>query len=162
MEANFDVKMNFGTLFDFKMAHAYRQPINLIASAAGVGGILMFFRFEQWYYIVFGILLIVYTPFVLLKNSAMQMKLVEAFKQTVHYHLDDEGITVTIGEQSQTVGWDTVTKARNTQKSYFLYTSSKSAFIFPLNQMGEERDAVLRLMCEHVDPKKIKIRYGGL
>lgn len=162
MEANFDVKMNFGTLFDFKVAHAYRQPINLLATAAGVGGILMYIRFEKWYYIVLAILLIVYTPLMLLKNSAIQMKMVAAFKETVHYHMDDEGITVTLGQQSQTVPWESVTKARNTQRSYFLYTSPKSAFILPLKQMGEERDTVLRLMCAHVDPKNIKIRYGGL
>lgn len=162
VSSEFDVSMKFNIMYDFRLQHSYRQPISIIATAVGVAFIFFYIRYMAWYYLAAALLLILYLPVTLTYSTFLQVKTNPAFKNPIHYKVDDEGITVSVGEQSQSIGWDAISKVRNTSKSYILYTSSKAAFIFPLASMGGEQPKVLETICTHVDPKKVKIRFGGL
>lgn len=162
MEIQFDVKMKTSLLYDFNLQHSYKKPGSILATAIGFVFILMFIRFMKWYYIVAAALLIFYLPISLLRASFMKVKLVPAFSEGMTYILNDEGITVKVGEETETIPWENCIKACNTKQSYFIYTGKNSAFIFPHKCMGEKNVQVLQLINAHMDPKKIKIKYGGL
>lgn len=162
MEIQFDVKMTTSLLYDFNLQHSYKKPVSILSTAVGFVFIIMFLRFMKWYYIVAAALLILYLPISLLRASFMKVKLVPAFSEGMTYILNDEGITVKVNEESETIAWEQVTKVCNTKQSYFVYTGKNSAFIFPHKCMGEKNVQVLQLISAHVDPKKIKIKFGGL
>lgn len=162
MEVSFDVKMTTSLLYDFNLQHSYKKPISILSTAVGFVFILFFIKFMKWYYIAAAALLILYLPISLLRSSFMKVKLVPAFSEGMTYIINDEGITVKVGEESELVEWDKCTKACNTKQSYFVYTGKNSAFIFPQKCMGEKNVQVLQLINAHMDPKKIKIKFGGL
>ncbi|MCR4647959.1 MAG: YcxB family protein [Lachnospiraceae bacterium] len=162
MEVCFDVKMTVSKLYDFNLQHSYKKPISIIATAIGVVFGFMFINSLKWYYLAAALLLILYLPISLLRSSAMKVHMIDFFKEPVSYLLNDEGITVSAQGETQTVPWSECTKACNTRQSYFIYTGKNSAFIFPKADMGDKTGDVLMLINTHMDPSKVKIKFGGL
>lgn len=159
MEVEFDIKMTFSALYDFKLQHSYKQAIPIICTALGFVMILLFFRESKWYFLAGGILLIIYLPLSLLRSTLIQMKTVEAFKKPVHYRLCNEGIEVSLGEEKQLIPWENCVKACGTKNSYFIYTSKNTAFVFPKSSMGDNTMNVLEMISTHMEPAKVKIRF---
>ena len=122
METEFDVKINTGHLFDYKMQVLYKQPVTIIMTAIGCLMIYGFITLHHWYYPVIAAILILYPPIDMLRLSVMQAKMVPAFKNGLHYKLSPEGILVKSGEEEQLVEWKQCIKATNSSKSYFVFT----------------------------------------
>ena len=162
MEVRFDVKMTTSKLYDFNLQHSYRQPISIIATAIGVIFIFMFVNYLKWYYLVAAALLILYLPLSLLRSSFMKVKMLDVFNEPISYLLNDKGITVYAQGEEQTIEWKDCTKACNTRQSYFIYTGRASAFIFPKKDMGDKTMDVLQMINTHMDPSKVKIKFGGM
>ena len=159
METEFDVKINTGHLFDYKMQVLYKQPVTIIMTAIGCLMIYGFITMRQWYFPIIAAILILYPPIDMLRLSVMQAKMVPAFKNGLHYRLSPEGIVVKSGEEEQQIPWEQCVKATGSSKSYFVFTGKKNAFIFPRQCMGEKTEDVLRIICANMDPKNVKIKY---
>ena len=82
----------------------------------------------------------------------------EAFKDLLHYRVDDKGITVTSGENSESLEWSRMYRAVSTSRSVILYTNRVNACIFPKEDMGDKKDDVIRIISTHMDPKQVNIR----
>ena len=162
MEVSFDVQMTTSKLYDFNLQHSYKKPVSIIATAMGVVFIILFIQAMKWYYIVAAALLIFYLPISLLRSSFMKVKMIDFFREPVSYLLDDNGITVSAQGEQQTIPWSDCTKACNTRQSYFVYTGRNTAFIFPKKDMGDKTSDVLQMINTHMDPAKVKIKFGGL
>ncbi|MBP5529853.1 MAG: YcxB family protein [Lachnospiraceae bacterium] len=162
MEVRFDVQMTTSKLYDFNLQHSYKKPISIIASAVGVVFLFLFLQQLKWYYLAAALLLIFYLPVSLLRSSFMKVKMIDFFKEPVSYLLNDDGITVFAQGEEQTVPWSDCVKACNTRQSYFVYTGRNSAFIFPKKDMGDKTGDVLMMINTHMDPAKVKIKFGGL
>ncbi|MBR3039732.1 MAG: YcxB family protein [Lachnospiraceae bacterium] len=159
MEAEFDVKITTGILYDYKMQTLYKQPVTIIMTAIGCLMIYGFFTLQKWYFPLIAAILILYPPIDMLRLSVLQAKLVPAFKNGLHYRLSPEGIYVKSGEEEQTVPWENCIKATGTRSSYFVYTGKKTAFIFPKECMKEKSEDVLRIISANMSPDKVKIRF---
>lgn len=159
MEAEFDVKIKPGNLFDFKMQVLYKQPVAIITTAIGALMIYGFVTSHKWYYILIAAILIFYPPIDMLRLSFMQAKMVPAFKNGLHYRLSAEGIQVKSGEEEQLIPWGNCIKASGTRSSYFVFTGKNTAFIFPKECMKEKTEDVLRIISANMDPSKVKIRF---
>lgn len=161
MDIEFDVKMTPGILFDFKMQYSYRQPITILATAAG--GVLCYLFISgmqtNLIYLIIGILLILYTPVNNLYSSFVQVKLIPSFQEPLHYRLAEEGIEVSQGEEKQVLPWDNVTKAYSNKKSIFVHSSKKAAFIFPRKSLGNFETEAIQTIAAHISPDIMKIRY---
>lgn len=162
MEVQFDVKMTTSKLYDFNLQHSYKKPVSILATAMGVAFILLFINQMKWYFLVAAALMIFYLPISLLRSSFMRVKLLPAFQEPITYVINDEGITIKSQGEEQMVPWENCIKACNTKQSYFIYTAKNAAFIFPQKDMGDKNVQVLQLINAHMDPNKIKIRFGGL
>ncbi len=64
------------------------------------------------------------------------------------------------GQEAQAVSWDAFYKAGSTMGSILLYTSKRSATIFPKRQLQEQGvyEKVLEVISTHMPPKKVNIR----
>ncbi|MCQ2518878.1 MAG: YcxB family protein [Lachnospiraceae bacterium] len=159
MEVEFNVKIQTMDLYDFKLQHTYRQAVNIIVTGLGLFLVYGFISTHKWLYLVAAVIVVFYNPVVLLMKSFLQAKSVETFKNGLTYVLKEEGITVRYGEEENLIGWDSIVRACNTQRSIFLYTSKSSAFILPRKEMGERTQDALEMIFTHVDPSVMKIKY---
>lgn len=157
----FDVKMTVGTLFNFKVQHAYKQAITILATCAGFVLCFLFFTKQQTslIYPIIGAILIFYVPVTNFYNAFMQVKLVPGFQKPLHYRICEEGIEVSQDEEKQMLAWNEVVKATGNQKSIFVYSSKRAAFIFPRACMGEYTIEVIAMIARNIPPQAMKIRY---
>lgn len=156
---SFDVKMDAGILYDYQLYHAYTSASGLLGTCFGILGILMFIKQpDMVLYLILGIMLIFYTPVTLRFRCAQAMQFVEAYKMTLHYTLDAEGIHVSTDKEEQMLPWENFTKAVSTPKSIVVYSGKKQASIFPRKALGEDLPALLAVISENMKPSQVKIR----
>lgn len=158
-----DIKLTVGDLYDYNLRHSYSQAATLLATAVGLAGIAIgiYSRGNMQYWVlmvIIGVLLVFYTPFVLLLRSSQTVALNSAMKESFHYVLDENGITVSQGDKSETHSWDSVVKAVSTGRSIIIYTSKVSATVLPRRQVGDALPLLIQTISSYIDPKKNKIR----
>ncbi|MCQ2493982.1 MAG: YcxB family protein [Lachnospiraceae bacterium] len=156
-----DIKLTVGDLYDYNLRHSYTQIPTLLATIAGIAGIAVGIYWRQQYWlmmVIIGALLVFYMPITLLVKTSQTMALSPAMKNPVHYLLNEDGITVSQGEQSQTLPWSGVHKAVSTGRSIILYTSKNSASVFPRKQVGESLPLLIQTISANLDPKRNKIK----
>lgn len=158
-EVTLDVHMNAGSLYDYMLNHSYSGASGILGTCFGFLGIVVFVRTHFPLYLIMGILLIFYLPVHLRYRAAVQMQMTEAFKKPLHYVVNREGISVSQGEQTECVSWEQCLKAVSTRKSIVVYTGKQNATIFPRADLGEYTAALIAVIVENMDPKRVKIRY---
>lgn len=153
-----DIKIGAGDLYDYMLMHNYNSPAGILGSVVGAVMVLVALAREQWIFLIAGIVLLLYLPWTLFIRSRQQVLNNPVFKQPLHYVLDENGITISQGETSTSQAWEDMVKAVSTAKSIIVYTSRVNATIFPKNQMGDKKEAVIEVISTHMPPKKVKIR----
>ena len=161
MKIEFEVKMTTGKMYDYMLRHVFSSFAGIVGEVLGILLVAGFFVYEtdrKWLYLVMGIIIIFYQPVALYVRAKKQVSSNEVFKQPLQYVLDDNGITVRSGENEDSLTWDKMYKAISTTKSVILYTTRINACIFPKDDMGEQKDAIIKMISTHMDPKQVNIR----
>ena len=153
-----DVKISARELYDYNLKYTYGKPINIIAEIAGILAVCYGIYSKNIPLAVIGAAVIVYLPITLWIRSAQTAALTPAFKKPLHYVLDDDGLTVSQEDQTQTVEWDKCLKAVSTSRSILLFTSGVSATIFPKDQLGDKTVLVIRTIAAHMPPDRVNIK----
>ena len=159
MKCEFDTNMSVSALYDYNMHHAYTSASGVIGTFVGI---LMLIGYSQntdyLALLVAGIISILYMPVSLYTGAKTQMLLNPAFKKTMHYTMDDEGVTVSDSENEMTVPWGDMYKAYSTNQSIILATGKNNAWIFPKKDLGEERYTLVEMISTHMPPDKVRIK----
>ena len=142
----FDVNMKAGDLYDYMLRHTYSGFSGLFGSVVGA---LM---------VIAGAILLAYLPWTLFLRSRQQALANPAFKEPLHYVLDDEGIHVSQNGTEEMQKWEDIRKAVSTNRSIIVYTSKVNACIFPRRDMGEYTPQVIQVIETHLPSSKVKIR----
>lgn len=158
MSAEFDVKMTTGKMYDYMMRHTFTSFAGIVGELLGILLVVGFFMYGQWIYLVAGIVCVFYQPVALYYRSRRQVMGNEAFKEPLHYVVDDKGISVTSGESTESLPWEKMYKAVSTSRSVILYTGRVNACIFPKEDMKDRTQDVIRIISAHMDPKQVNIR----
>lgn len=158
MKCEFDVQMTASALYDYNMYHTYTGIAGITGTAAGALFLIVFASYRQPAYLVAGLVIILYSPVALYISARKQAGLNPVYKKPLHYILDDTGVTVISGEESLSVEWTKMYKARSTNQSILLYTGPKSAWVFPKKDLGEKRYDVIQMISTHMTPEKVRIR----
>ena len=158
MEVEFDVQMTSADLYDYMLHHTFTSPSGLIGAVAGALMIVAGFAGSGALCTIAGIVILLYLPVALFMRSKQQFLSNPAFRQPLHYRMDEEGITVSQGEHEECCKWEDVRKAISTMRSIVLYTSAVNATILPKKAMGEKTTGVIGVISTHMPPKKVKIR----
>ncbi len=154
-----DVKIEAKDLYDYMLAHTYGKPINILASCFGAFLVMIGAMNKHWIFVIGGVVLLLYLPWSLFLRSKQQAINNPAFKNSLHYVLDDKGITISVGEESQSQTWENMYKAISTSKSIIVYTSPVNATIFPRRVLGPDTARCIEIISTHMPPAKVKIRY---
>lgn len=158
MQIEFDVKMTTNKMYDYMLYHTFTSFQGILGEAIGVLLIAAFVASGKWLYLIAGIIVVLYLPIALYMNAKKQILLSPVFKETLHYTLSEEGIKIKVGEEEESQAWKDLRKAVSTGKSIIIYTSKRSASIFPKSDLGEKKMAVIEMISTHMDPKKVNIR----
>lgn len=158
MELEFDVTINASILYDYMLHHTYTSATGLFGTGVGALLVVAFGLNGSIYLLLAGLIILAYIPWTLFLRSRKQTLSNPAFKNPLHYRMDEDGITVSQGEYEEHIQWGKVIKAQATNRSIFLYTSKVNAWIFPKADLKEDRAKVIEMISTHVSPDKIKIK----
>lgn len=154
-----DIKIEAGDLYDYMLRHSYNSASGILGSALGAVMVIVALLKSQWIFLIGGLALLLYLPWVLFIKSRQQILSNPSFQETLHYKLDEEGLTITQGDAEAKQSWEDMYKAVSTGKSIILYTSKVNATIFPKRQLGDQKEAVVEIISTHLPPSKVKIRW---
>lgn len=159
---DFEVKMTSGLLYDYMLRQAYTGFSGWLGVLSGILIISLYFiegRFSgNLLTVAAGLVIILYTPWSLFTRSKKQMLLNPAFKKPLHYTVNEEGIRILQGEQTDQAVWEQIYKVVSTGKSIIVYTSRYNAWIFPRKDLGEQTDKLIGMIKAHMPPARVKIR----
>ena len=158
MNVEFDVHMSVSALYDYNMHHTYTGTSGIVGTVFGAMLLILYAAYGQPYYLVGGLIVILYIPIELYFKSFRQVKLNPMYKEAIHYNLSDDGVIVSQGEQEIEIEWDNIIKAQSTNQSLLLYTSRNSALVFPKKELGEHKYDVIEAISVHMPPAKVKIK----
>lgn len=153
-----DIQVTAKDLYDYMLMHTYNSPSGIIGSTAGALCVVAAFLTQKWLLLIAGAIVLLYLPVTLWTKSKLQWSANETFQKPLHYVLDDNGVTVSQGEVSESQGWENMVKAVSTTRSIILYTSGRNASIFPKEQLGDQKSALIEAISTHMAPGKVKIR----
>ena len=158
MELEFDVSMTLQALYDYNMYHTYTSPSGILGTAAGALFLVVYASDHRFMYLLAALVLILYTPVTLFTRSWKHIKLNPVYKKPYHVRMDEEGVTITQGEQELQVGWEDCMMARSSNQSILLYTGKKLAWIFPKASLKENKVKLIEMISTHMPPEKVKIK----
>ncbi|MED9904171.1 MAG: YcxB family protein [Lachnospiraceae bacterium] len=154
----FDVHIKASDLYDYMMRHTYNSFSGILGSVLGALMVIAGVYMKGWLMVIAGIVLLCYLPWTLFLKSRQQMLANPAFKEPLHYVLDDEGIHVSQKDTEEMQQWENIVKAVSTGKSIIVYTSRMNACIFPKRDLGDKTALVIQVLSTHLPAKKVKIR----
>lgn len=154
----FDVTVKSGDLYDYMMRHTYYSMAGILGNGVGAIMVVAGAMKGQWLFVILGMVLLLYLPYTLWIKSKQQMLANPVFENPLHYVLNEEGITVSQGDEVQTQKWEDMYKAISTNKSIIVYTSKVNACIFPKRDLQDKTVHVIQVISTHMEPSKVKIK----
>ena len=140
MKAEFDVKLTAGDMFRFLMNHSYRKVIGIVwvifSLVVVAVTVITWGKVELLQSVLLIVLASLYTiinPIMLWFKACKQVK--NHFKEPLHYLIDENGITVSLGEASETTPWDQIWKAVNYGSQVVIYVTNIRVFNMPVRCM---------------------------
>ena len=153
-----DIKIEAGDLYDYMLMHNYHSAAGLLGSGVGAVAVLVGVSRGEAIFWIAGMVLLLYLPWTLFLKSHQQILNNPAFREKLHYKLDESGITISQHGEEQHQAWENMVKAVSTGHSIIVYTSRVNATIFPKRELGDKKTDVIEMISTHMPPARVKIR----
>ena len=166
MKVVLDIKLDAKDLFRFNMMQAYRGmqgslsiilPILIFAYAVtsygsvSIGSTLV--------YIGLGIMFLVYVPVSLwLRVNKTVKDENNALSKSIHYEFEEESSRVSVGEESVEFKWENIFQMKTSGNLLLLYTNRINAYIFPLEQVGNQYESLSKLAHSKLEKYRIRMK----
>ena len=166
MEVKFSVKTTAKSLAKFMINNTYRKLTGIIWIIFSI--VVVAVTVYTWssvdmrssiLMILLASLYTIINPVMLIYKAHRQVKTNESFKEPLNYSLDDKGVTVSQGEDSESTSWDETWKLVKYGDQIILYITTMRAFIWPIEQIGDQYDDVIRLAQDKMG-NRCKVKQG--
>lgn len=152
MPIEFEVKLTKQDMYRFHMNHIYTgihgvTSILFAIAAFALAGLAVN-RGQSNYavmYAILGVVFLIYFPLNCRFKSAVQIDAPNGLKDGIRYRFTDEGIKVSVGEESVDVLWSQIYKMKTTKTLILIYTSRKHAYILTKEAVGEQYSALYEM-----------------
>lgn len=158
----FEAKMTAGILFRFLLRQNYRSISGWAGLFLGFGMIAFYFYNGNILLIGLGVFTLVYPPWSFFIKSKKQMLLNPAFKNPLHYQIDDEGIKVSQGDALDVVKWEELFKVVFTKQNIIIHTSPMNAWILPLADLGDHAGKLTEMIQAKMPAAKSVKRFSKI
>ena len=170
-EKRFKIRMTREALTNFMLTSYYSRIGGWFSILLGLGGVGLAVReifFKQKIdaaslaaSVIIAMLCLVCNPLLLRSRAKKAMETNPTYQQEVEYTLVPEHLEVTLGEEHLEVAWDLIYKIKMTGKMVAVYTNKFNAFVWPLSELGKDKQAILSRVVQYTQPYH-PILSGGL
>ena len=94
-------------------------------------------------YFAVALICLVANPVTLYMKALNQLKTSPSYRDLVTYEIAPEGMKISLGNESDSIGWNNVYRLLYTKQMFAIYTNPYNAFVIPVDSMGDERDIIL-------------------
>lgn len=157
----FDVDLTTKELFRFSMRHTYFSFSGILGLFISLGSwVMCVVRYRELEtaavaaLIIIGFLFTVVQPLMLYSKASAQKKRSEDINAVLHYCMEEEGLTVSQGQQVVMIKWYEIRKRIQTASAVYLYMSPVRAFIFPKAQLGAQYGDACQMIAERMEAYK--------
>ena len=159
-EVKFSVRVQVKDMFTFLMHHSYCGvqlivdlvitvgAIALLATGFGIGSVDTTFVL-----VVLALLFTVINPLQLYSRAKKQVTKNEVFAKPLDYVLNDEGITMSQGEVTQSFAWGDIYQIKEYKSMFAVYTGRVYACIWPKRELATCENEVRELFRKHLSEK---------
>ena len=165
MPVEFDIKITDKDMYRFNMHHAYTGFQGIFATVIGLAVLAVAAatagKVDSFYsllYVLFGIVFLIYMPVSLWMRSKRQILVSPVLKETLHYALDEDGVHVSVQEQTADLEWGMIYKVISTKSNLLIYSNRIHAYVIPRAQLGERYHAVKELAERRLEPYRVRLK----
>lgn len=168
MPIEFDVKLEARDMFRFNMYQTYtgfNGWTSIICSIALFGMAVYTYYLhgdaaltKMLMYVFASILLLVYMPLTLWLRANQSIKASPVLGNTLHYHVDEDGFTVTQGEASGVLAWKQIYRMVSTKHLVLVYSNRVNAYVIPRAQLGEHYVSLAKLATDKLPKFRAKMK----
>ncbi len=161
----FDIKLRSQDMYRFNMYQTYTgfhgwfsiivSIIIFVVAGLTYGGLDITYTVL---YIAFGIIFLLYMPVTLWLRSKSALAASEVLRGTLHYLVDENGFTVSQGEESANLPWDQIYKMVATKSNVLVYSTRINAYIIPREQLGEQYKELAKIANEKLPKHRAKMQ----
>lgn len=162
-KVEFQAKITEKDLMDFKVYHNYHSISGVAALLFGIIALVICIvsinQVNISYTLMmgfFGLFFTVYTPIGMKLKVRHQIKSIAAFQEPMKYQVTAEKITLTQGDVCEDLLWDDIFKIKCTGRCLILYITAVRANIIPLDGLGTEAEAFIRIAEQKLKPFQMK------
>ena len=119
-------------LFEFMMDFNYkclRGVLTVLFSIACIVGVIIFWGISPMEYYL---------------RAKRQKK--KSFSQATDYVMNEEGITIKVGEEEGKLQWSDIVRVKTTKNLLLIYTSPVMSFIIPKRQIEDKFDTLKNIL----------------
>lgn len=168
MPLEFDIKLEKKDMFRFNMYqnyHSFAGCLSVLFSFAMFG--LAVYTYDTYgagaltkigLYVVAGVFLLFYIPVTLWMRAGRSIKMSPVLGNTLHYHVDEDGFTVTQGEASGVLAWKQIYKMVATKRLVLVYSNRVNAYVIPRTQLGEHYVPLAKLATGKLPKFRVKMK----
>ena len=138
-------------LFEFMMDFNYkclRGVLTVLFSIACIVGVIIFWGklsgVQRGVIIFIPILFLVISPMEYYLRDKRQKK--KSFSQATDYVMNEEGITIKVGEEEGKLQWSDIVRVKTTKNLLLIYTSPVMSFIIPKRQIEDKFDTLKNIL----------------
>ena len=91
-------------------------------------------------------------------EEIMALAASEVLRGTLHYLVDENGFTVSQGEESANLPWDQIYKMVATKSNVLVYSTRINAYIIPREQLGEQYKDLAKIANEKLPKHRVKMQ----
>lgn len=104
------------------------------------------------------ILFLLYIPVALWFRAKETLKTNKVLAGTLHYEITEKNIHVSQGKETGDMEWQAIYKIVANAKQILIYSNRKSAYIIPMEQMGDQYAAFRTLAEQKLEKYKLRMK----
>lgn len=151
-------------MYRFNLYHAYHGMQGIMATLVGIWvlitSVITYGKVSIIYtvfYVVLGIVFLIYVPGNLYLRSKKQVRSSEVLQQALHYRIDEKGVHVSQGEETGDLEWKQIYKMVSTKNNLLIYSNRMNAYVIPREALGQKYETVVALAINHLDGYRLKL-----
>lgn len=104
------------------------------------------------------ILFLLYIPVALWFRAKETLKTNKVLAGTLHYEITEKNIHVSQGKETGDMEWEAVYKIVANAKQILIYSNRKSAYIIPMEQIGDQYVAFREIAEQKLEKYKLRMK----
>ena len=161
----FSVKIDGDDMVNFILKHSYSNISGWLGVAISLFAIVyLVLSYKQndmsmnIALIFIGCLFTIVNPIMLTYKAKKQVKTNPTFEIPIDYTLADEALVIEQKEDQVVLPWNEIRIVKDFGRSLIVYVSKVRAFIMPKNQIGDQYEAVTKLMTEKMTSARVRLK----